>query len=337
MSVGVVLTTYGEPERNSFAEQWIYSYRILERLTRKIAPIPKPILPIIATARARGRVKLWSQHGFSSPMEPLHEKTVSALSAEFARRGLDSDLLVTKAYEFRRPGLRDALRTLTAAGCRRAVVVPMYVAAGDFTNGMTELALDVALRAERAWSRDRITILPLAPDETTMRRLVRTLADHFLASLERAGIGLPAQDWGVMLAAHGTVTNPPPGVNNGLLDFGRVLLELKRELKPHAGLVRVGWLNHTRGGRWTTPDVPTALREMQKRGIRKLVYFPWGFTTDNAETALEGRIALQELETPFERVEYLHCLNDSPALVELLADRVVSTLNGSLRPNIAMA
>ena len=56
MPVGVVLATYGEPQRNSFAEQWMYSYRILERLTRKIAPIPRPVLPIIATARADGSV-----------------------------------------------------------------------------------------------------------------------------------------------------------------------------------------------------------------------------------------------------------------------------------------
>lgn len=336
MPVGVVLITYGEPERNSFAEQWMYSYRILERLTRKIAPIPKPILPIIATARARGRVKLWGEHDFRSPMEPLHEKTVAALSAEFARRGLNGDLLVTKAYEFRRPGLRDALRQLAASGCKRAVVVPMYVAAGDFTHGMTEIALDIALRAERDWSRERITMCTLASDEPSTTRLVRTMVDHFLASVGRAGIDLPAKDWGVMLAAHGTVIDPPPGVDNGLLDFGRILLELKRELKPHAGLVRVGWLNHTRGGKWTTPDVPAALRQMQKRGIRKLIYFPWGFTTDNAETALEGRIALNDLETPFERVEYLHCLNDSPSFVELLADRVTSMLNGSLRPQFAL-
>lgn len=337
MPVGVILATYGEPERNSFVEQWMYSYRILERLTRKIAPIPRAVLPIIATARARGRVKLWSEHNFRSPLEPLHEKTVAALTAELSRRGLASDVLVTKAYEFRRPDLRDALRQLTAAGCKRAVVVPMYVASGDFTHGMTELALQSALQSERDWSRQRIAMCPLTIDETTIQRLVRTLVDHFQRSVERAGIRLPARDWGVMLAAHGTVINPPPGVDNGLVEFGKLLLQLKRALKPHAGLVRVGWLNHTRGGKWTTPDVPTALRQMQRHGIRKLVYFPWGFTTDNAETALEGRIALKDLDTPFERVEYLHCLNDSPEFVNLLADRVVSTLNGSFRPQFALA
>jgi protoheme ferro-lyase len=327
MRTGVILSTYGEPTRNSFPDQWMYSYRILQGLTRKIAKIPKPVLPLIATARARGRVKLWSEHQFLSPLEALHEQTVDALAAELDRRGHSKHLVVTSAYEFRRPGLAEALRALRHQGCSHACVVPMYIADGDFTDGMTRIGVELALRRSKNWADHHVSYCSLSGSDAAADHLARTLADHCLTSMSERGLRTPAKDWAIMLAAHGTVVTPPPGVDNGLLPFGRVLSRLRSILRPHVGLVRVGWLNHTRGGKWTTPAIGHALPCVQNRGFRNLVYFPWGFTTDNAETALEGRIALRDLKTPFDRVEYLPCLNTSGAFVSLLADRITERVH----------
>jgi protoheme ferro-lyase len=327
MPIGVIPTTYGEPPRNSFAEQWMYSYRILLGLTRRIAPIPRLLLPIIATSRARGRVKLWGENGFSSPLEPLHERTVEALDGELRRRGAD-DLIVVPAYEFRKPGIGEALRQVKRLGCDRAVVLPMYVADGDFTHGITRLKVGDALAAGKI-ARDvpsEVSLCMLADDEATTDRLAGVLAEHCLASMRARGVETGAKDWAIMLAAHGTVVNPPAGVDNGLNHAGRVLIRLKAMLRPHAGAVRVGWLNHTRGGKWTTPPVAEALAKLRERGFGKLVYYPWGFTTDNAETALEGRVALAAMPEPFGRVEYLECLNSGEGFVKLLADRVCEHL-----------
>jgi ferrochelatase len=324
--IGVICATYGEPERNSFAEQWIYSYRILKSLTRKIAKIPRPILPIIATARARGRVRLWHEHHFTSPLEHLHEETVACLDGELRRRGI-SNITVAAAYEFRRPDMAAIMRKLRAQGCDRLVIVPMYIADGDFTNGMTRWAVNDAL-SRGAWPADNLTYCTLANDEATTSRLAATLAEHCLSSMNTRGI-TAAKDWALMLAAHGTVITAPPGVDNGLVHAAKVLIRLKAMLKPHLGLVRIGWLNHTRGGKWTTPSVLDALARVQSRGFKKLVYFPWGFTTDNAETALEGRIAVHDLATPFERVEHLECMNTQQSFVNLMTDRLCDHLKGA--------
>jgi protoporphyrin/coproporphyrin ferrochelatase len=324
---GIILTTYGEPSRNTFGAQWIYSYRILERLTRKIARIPAPLLPLIATARARTRVSLWREHGFTSPLEPLHEETVAALERELRRRGRADDVVVARAYEFRRPNLTDAIGALGRAGCERVLIVPMYIAGGDFTDGMTRLAVEDALARLPAWRADRLAFCTLSSTAPAIEQLASTLAAHCLQAMHAAGIVPPARDWAILLAAHGTVIAPPPGVDNGLVQYGRVLLRLKSLLKPHAGLVRIGWLNHTRGGKWSTPPVGEALEHVRRRGFDKLVYFPWGFTTDNAETALEGRIALAALSPPLRRVEYLTCMNSERAFVSLLAERVLEAMN----------
>jgi ferrochelatase len=319
MPTGVILATYGEPPINSFAQQWMYSYRILKGLTRKIAKIPAPLLPIISTARARGRVKLWRDNSFTSPLEKLHRDTVAALRAELAARA--SDTLVIPAYEFRRPGLTDALRQLDQAGCEKAIVIPMYIAEGDFTHGMTQWAIDNSISQLPRW-RGRVTLASLTETPTTTSALGGALASWFFDATKAKGLDGLGQDWAVMLAAHGTVINPPAGVDNGLVHFQEVLNHVEAAIRPRVGRVSVGWLNHTRGGEWTKPGVPDALAALREEGYKNLVYFPWGFTTDNAETMLEGRIALRDMTNPFEHVEYLDCMNAYPGFVTLLADCV---------------
>jgi protoheme ferro-lyase len=321
MPVGVILATYGEPQVNSFAQQWMYSYRILKGLTRKIAKIPAPLLPIIATARARGRVKLWRDNAFASPLEKLHRETVSAVRHELSRRGHEGAVVVIPAYEFRRPSLTDAIAQLDQAGCEQAIVVPMYIAEGDFTHGMTQFAIDAAFAALPKW-RGNVRIASLTGSAAGVRALGTTLAEWFFESLRVRGHKTLGEDWAVLLAAHGTVVNPPQGVDNGLAHFTDVLKHVQSAIEPRVGAVSVGWLNHTRGGVWTNPAAAAALADLRSRGFRKLVYFPWGFTTDNAETMLEGRIALRDMADPFEHVEYLECMNSYPGFVGLLADCV---------------
>jgi hypothetical protein len=67
----VVVVTYGEPPTPAFKDQLVYSWRILLGLTRTIAPIPKPVLPLIALSRARFRNRLWTTEQYRSPLEPL--------------------------------------------------------------------------------------------------------------------------------------------------------------------------------------------------------------------------------------------------------------------------
>jgi protoporphyrin/coproporphyrin ferrochelatase len=322
---GVILATYGEPRVNSFAQQWVYSYRILRGLTRKVAEIPAPLLPLIATSRAFTRVKLWRENGFVSPLEELHERTVAAVQAHFPAVS-GREVIVRAAYEFRRPSLTDAVRGLGAGGCERIIVAPMYISEGDFTHGMTALGIGDAIAAT-GWPRERLNLCSLGGDRAGEERLAGVLASHLIRSMAERGVE-DLSGWAVLLAAHGTVVTPIPGVDNGLRQAGRVLHRLKTNLRSRAGLVRVGWLNHTRGGRWTSPSVPEALEAIRGHGFEKLVYLPWGFTTDNAETVLEGRVALRDMKRPFARIEHLPCLNTGSEFVGLIAGSIRAMLGG---------
>ncbi|MEO8682362.1 MAG: ferrochelatase [Vicinamibacterales bacterium] len=89
------------------------------------------------------------------------------------------------------------------------------------------------------------------------------------------------------------------------------------------GLVTNGWLNHTRGGRWTDPPIEETLMRASAAGFSKIVYYPYGFLADNAESQLEGQLAAAG--RPELQVRFLPCLNESALLADVIAAQVSET------------
>ena len=131
----VVLVTYGEPPTPAFVDQLVYSWRILLGLTRTVAPIPLPVLPIIALSRGRGRQRLWTDEGYASPLEPITERQAVGLRRALLGEDQAGGWQVHVAYEFRRPLLGDVLRTLPADDA--VWVAPLYAADSAFTHALS--------------------------------------------------------------------------------------------------------------------------------------------------------------------------------------------------------
>ena len=83
-----------------------------------------------------------------------------------------------------------------------------------------------------------------------------------------------------------------------------------------------GWLNHTRGGQWTDPPIEEALKRVSDAGFRDVVYYPYGFLADNAESQLEGQLAAAG--RPELKVRFVRCLNGSPDLAQVIASQVLA-------------
>ena len=96
----VVLVTYGEPTEPGFVGQLVYSWRILVGLTRTVAPIPLPLLPLIAVARARNRTRLWTRHKYGSPLEAHTEGQAAALTAALETGPLNGTLVFNSDGSF---------------------------------------------------------------------------------------------------------------------------------------------------------------------------------------------------------------------------------------------
>jgi len=303
MTRHVALVTYGEPTSPSFVDQLAYSWRILLGLTRKVAAIPRPLLPVIALSRAKGRRQLWREHGYASPLEPITELQARRLGDVLTAAEPDAPWRVHVAYEYRHPLLGDLLESIPRD--EPVWVVPMYAAESAFTHALTREAAQV--RTEGVYVLGALS--------------AEVLADVSAAHvLEQTGSEWRGKDVALVLAAHGTVLQPPKPIDTGLEATETLRKAIQDRLAPHFGTVVNGWLNHTRGGRWTEPPIEEALARVQGAGYSRVVYYPYGFLADNAESELEGRVALAALAGV--QTRHLPCLNDGTRLLDLLAQQV---------------
>jgi protoheme ferro-lyase len=320
----ILALTYGEPSEARFADQFAYSLLILRRLTRKVAPLPRPILPLIALMRARSRVRTWRAENFSSPLEPITQAQVEGLAQRLRARDTAREWDVRPLYEFRRPLLPQVLEQVGADPPDRLLLMPLYLADCDFTSGVSQGDLrDHAQRRGAPFAPTPEYVSRFSEDDRLvdlMERFVHEqIAEAGWSEADRSSAGL-------LLGVHGTLVKGPPGVDTGLAPTQSFHDRLSARLAPRFAHASIGWLNHTMGGEWTSPDLETAAREMAARGIRRAVYYPFGFLADNAESQLEGRTILRQ----FEDLEVLHlpCLNTWPPFLDHLADRVIEQLNG---------
>jgi len=306
----IVLVTYGEPTSAAFTEQLIYSWRILLGLTRTVADIPAPLIPLIALSRARGRNAMWRRNSYTSPLEPITLAQAEQLRNALARQS-EEQWKIHVAYEFRDPLLATAINRISRD--ELVVVAPMYAADSAFTHNLSRQTV-----AEMDPRRPApvIVLPPIGAD-----RLAEISANHVMHSLAGDATDLSAS--ALVLAAHGTLIKPAKPIDTGLAATEQLCAGIEQRLSKCFGMVSNGWLNHTRGGQWTDPPIEETLKRVSEAGFRHVVYYPYGFLADNAESQLEGQIAAAG--RPELTVRFVPCLNGSSSLAEEIATQVVAS------------
>lgn len=304
----VVLVTYGEPTSPSFLEQLVYSWRILLGLTRSVADIPAPLIPLIALSRARGRTVLWRRQRYASPLEPVTLAQAAQVHSALARES-DDQWTIHVAYEFRDPLLPKLIRRLPHTD--PVIVVPMYAADSSFTHQLTRQSIQHLDQGRPA----PIIVLPAIDVDT----LVKISVDHVMHTIAEDRIA-PATS-ALVLAAHGTLLAPEKPIETGRVATERLCRGIRENLETSFGMIAHGWLNHSRGGKWTEPPIEETLKHVRDAGYRDVVYYPYGFLADNAESQLEGRLAAAAYPTL--RVRFVPCLNGSDELAQVVARQVI--------------
>jgi protoheme ferro-lyase len=305
----VVLVTYGEPTSPSFIDQLVYSWRILLGLTRSVADIPAPLIPLIALSRARGRNVMWRENAYSSPLESITLAQAEQVREALARRSGDA-WKIHVAYEFRDPLLPALIQQLPPA--EPVTVVPMYAADSAFTHELTRASIR-HLNAQRPAP---VTVLEPIDVET----LITISVNHLMRQIGENGITTASS--ALVLAAHGTLLEPQKPIDTGREATERLCAGIQESLSDRFGMIANGWLNHSRGGKWTDPPIEETLKRVKEAGYRDVVYYPYGFLADNAESQLEGKLAAAG--QPGLNVRFVPCLNGSSELADAIASQVAS-------------
>jgi protoporphyrin/coproporphyrin ferrochelatase len=321
--IAVIALTYGEPPEPDFEAHRAFSLLILERLTLRLARIPRMLLPSIARRMARRRVARWSAAGFRSPLEEITRRQCRALADRLAILRPETSWTVYTAFEFRPP---DLVRTLDAAFAEKfdsILIVPLYATGGDFTSGIAKSEL-----ADYMKSHCRTAPAPVVIDDLSADGELAALSSrHLRAALDKAG--LSADDRrrsSLILALHGMPLQPPPGVDTGRERAQRFYEQAAALLKDDFASVSVGWLNHARGGPWTSPAISEAAALAASAGHAAVVCYPLGFLGDNSETLFEMR---QSAGSEFRgKSVIVPCLNDAQELMDRIARSVTAACGG---------
>ena len=131
----IVLVTYGEPTSAAFVDQLVYSWRILLGLTRTVADIPAPLIPLIALSRARGRNAMWRRNTYTSPLEPITLAQAAQLRDALARQSGRRSGRFTSRMNSANPLLATVINQISRN--ELVIVVPMYAADSAFTHNLS--------------------------------------------------------------------------------------------------------------------------------------------------------------------------------------------------------
>ncbi|MFH1741658.1 MAG: ferrochelatase [bacterium] len=324
--VDIVLATYGEPSRNSFFEQWVYSNRILNRITRRVAPIPSFAVPLIGAYRAWRRTREWAEARYVSPMEAITEKQRIALADSLSNLEPNKKWRVHIGYQFRTPSLLEQLQQICQKNSGSVLLIPMYTPRSDFTSGLCTEDINT-FTADDTARNIQVKIIHLADNA---EKLADVMASFVKTELLKRGHDLDRSDGkGLILSAHGTILTPIKGLQEtGYKDTVDLWALLKEQLAVHFEQTSIGWLNHRKGGEWTPPSLEEAIAQMKAGGINDFVYFPFGFVADNEETVLTGRLVFENLGIA--GYTHLPCVNDDREFIRFLAEKVVEECKSNI-------
>lgn len=270
------------------------------------------IAPFRAPKSAAKYRRIWDPQT-GSPLLDITRKQTAALQAKLGER-----FRVNFAMRYGNPGMSAVVGELCRRKSERMVVVPMFPQYSATTTASGFDALFDELKRQR--------VMPSV-------RLIRDYHDEpaYLDALE--GSLRRALD-----AVRGTEHEP----ETCIISFHGIPIDYIKRGDPYfrqsaitgkALATRMGWTkgswklcfqSRLGGQKWLLPYTDETLKELGRKGLKRVLVIQPGFTADCLETIDEiGREGVEEFEsTGGEHLVRVPCLNDDPAFIDCLAGLV---------------
>lgn len=321
--IGVLLVNLGTPDApdrasvRRYLKEFLWDPRVVE--------VPRLIwwvllnLVILNTRPARSAKayqKVWSDAG--SPLLAISQRQHDALSEALARMG--RPVAVALGMRYGNPKIGSALRELRDAGARKVVVLPLYPQYSATTTASIFDAVTDELRQWR-WLPELRFINHYHDDPRYIAALADSVRRH------RAEHGDADR---LLMSFHGI---PEEYFHKGDPYFCECQ-KTARLLVDALGLGpdrwQVSFQSRLGPKQWLQPYTDQTLEALAADGVKSIQVICPGFASDCLETleeiAMENRDIF--LEAGGERYEYIPCLNDSVANIDLLASLVEQHTQG---------
>ncbi len=324
--IGVLLVNLGTPDAaepkavRRYLKEFLTDARVIEKDTLAWkAVLNGVILPLRSRRKARDYRSIWNRDKDESPL-----KTITRAQAEKLAALLDSlgtNIVVDWAMRYASPSIASRLEALTARGCERILVMPLYP---QYAAATTATVCDVVFRHLMGLRRQpALRILPAYYE-----------ADAYidaLASSLKATLGaLSFQPEVIVASYHGM---PAEYVAKGD-PYESQCIRTTQLLRERLGLddSKLMLTFQSRFGRavWLKPYTIDAVKALAKKGIKHLAVITPGFAADCLETLEEIAVENARVFKRYGGQNFvaIPCLNASDIGMQMLRQLAVRELQG---------
>src|SRR5712671_256976 len=323
--VGVLLVNLGTPDSADargvrvYLKEFLSDPRVIEDQGLKWKLILNGIILRIRPGRkARDYAKIWNTEKNESPLKTITRSQADKLAEAIA----DHDhVVVDWAMRYGNPSIRSHLDALTAQGCDRILVVPLYPQYSAATSATVCDEVFRVLADMRTQPTLRVTP-PYYDDPDYIEALAVSINAH-LASL-------PFQPELIVASFHGM---PQKYVDKGdpyQAQCNATTDALRKRMGLDAAKLLLTFQSRFGFDEWLRPYTDKTMEKLAKDGVRRIAVVMPGFSADCLETLEE--IAQENAEifkhNGGQHFSAIPCLNDSEAGMDVIRQLVLRELQG---------
>jgi ferrochelatase len=322
--IGVLLVNLGTPDTADAKGVRVYLKEFLSdpRVIEDQGLLWKLILNgIILRRRPRTKAldyrKIWNFENNESPLKTITRSQAQKLAAAIA----EDHVVVDWAMRYGNPSIKSRIEALTAQGCSRLLVVPLYPQYSAATSATVCDEVFRALTSLRAQPTLRVSP-PYYDDPDYFEALAVSINAHLAT--------LPFQPELILASFHGM---PQKYVDQGDPYFSQCVATtegLRKRLGLDASRLILTFQSRFGNDVWLQPYTDKTVEKLAKDGVRRLAVVTPGFAADCLETLEE--IAQENAhifkQNGGEQFAAIRCLNDSEAGMDVIRQLVLRELQG---------
>jgi ferrochelatase len=323
--VGVLLVNLGTPDSADargvrvYLKEFLSDPRVIEDqgLIWKLV-LNGVILRIRPGRKARDYQKIWNTEKNESPLKTITRAQSEKLAAAIA----DHDhVVVDWAMRYGNPSIRSRIDALTAQGCDRLLVVPLYPQYSAATSATVCDEVFRVLGDMRAQPTLRVTP-PYYDDPDYIDALAVSINAHLAT--------LPFQPELIVASFHGM---PQKYIDNGdpyQAQCVATIDALRKRMGLDTSKLILTFQSRFGFDAWLQPYTDKTIERLAKDGMRRIAVVTPGFSADCLETLEE--IAQENAEifkhNGGEQFAAIPCLNDSAPGMDVIRQLVLRELQG---------
>ena len=323
--VGVLLVNLGTPDTADangvrvYLKEFLSDPRVIEDqgLVWQLI-LNGIILRTRPATKARDYQKIWNVKNNESPLKTITRSQSEKLAAAIA----DHDhVVIDWAMRYGNPSMKSRIEALTAQGCTRLLVVPLYP---QYSAATSATVCDEAFRV-LAGMRTQPT-LRVSPPYYDDPGYIEALAVSINAHLAT----LSFEPELIVASFHGM---PQKYVDQGDPYFSQCVATtdaLRKRLGLDASRLILTFQSRFGNDEWLQPYTDKTIEKLAKDGVRRIAVVTPGFSADCLETLEE--IAQENAEifkhNGGEQFSAIPCLNDSDPGMDVIRQLVLRELQG---------